>query len=87
MLAPLTIEILGLSAAMLTTFCWVPQAVRTIRTRDTRAISLITQCGFAAGVFLWLLYGLAIGSTPIILANAVTLVLVSTILALKIRYG
>lgn len=87
MLAPFTIEILGLSAAMLTTLCWVPQAIRTIRTRDTRAISLITQCAFAAGVFLWLLYGLAIGSTPIILANAVTLVLVTTILALKLRYG
>jgi len=65
MLAPFTIEILGLAAAMLTTLCWVPQAVRTIRTRDTRAISLITQCAFAAGVFLWLLYGLAIEVDPI----------------------
>jgi len=87
MLAPFTIEVLGLAAAMLTTLCWVPQAVRTIRTRDTRAISLITQCAFAAGVFLWLLYGLAIGSTPIILANAVTFVLVTIILALKLRFG
>jgi MtN3 and saliva related transmembrane protein len=85
--ATLTIEILGLAAALLTTLCWIPQAVRTIRTRDTRAISLVTQCAFAAGVFLWLLYGLAIGATPIILANAVTFVLVSTIVGLKIRYG
>jgi MtN3 and saliva related transmembrane protein len=85
--ATLTIEILGLAAALLTTLCWIPQAVRTIRTRDTRAISLVTQCAFAAGVFLWLLYGIAIAATPIILANAVTFVLVSTILGLKLRYG
>lgn len=83
----LGIDILGLAAAFLTTLCWIPQAVRTIRTRDTRAISLVTQCAFAAGVFLWLLYGIAIEATPIILANAVTLVLVSTILGLKLRYG
>ncbi len=81
------VEILGLAAATLTTLCWLPQAIRTIRTRDTRAISLITQCAFSAGVLLWLFYGLLIGSTPLMLANAITFVLVATILVLKIRYG
>lgn len=87
MALPPPIEILGLVAATLTTLCWLPQAARTIRTRDTRAISLVTQCAFTAGVALWLVYGIAIGSTPLILANAVTFVLVAVILAMKLRYG
>lgn len=87
MALPPPIEILGLVAATLTTLCWLPQAARTIRTRDTRAISLVTQSAFTAGVALWLVYGIAIGSTPLILANAVTFVLVAVILAMKLRYG
>lgn len=86
-LTPALVEAIGIVAACLTTFCWLPQAVRTIRTRDTRALSLWTQAAFAAGVFLWLVYGLMVGSTPLIFANAVTLVLASTILTLKLRYG
>lgn len=81
------IEIIGSVAAMLTTLCWVPQAVRTIRTRETRAISLWAQLALACGILLWLVYGLLIGSWPLILANMVTFLLVSTILTLKIRYG
>ncbi len=80
-------ELLGFAAAALTTLCWVPQAVRTIRTRDTRSLSLLTQMAFALGVFLWLTYGLLLMSWPLIGANAVTLVLVSIILAMKLRYG
>ena len=81
------IEAVGSAAALLTTLCWVPQAVRTIRTRDTRAISLWTQAGFSLGLLLWLIYGLFIGSLPLVLANAVTLALVSIILVMKLRYG
>lgn len=87
MALPPPIEILGLVAATLTTFCWLPQAVRTIRTRDTRAISLVTQCAFTFGVLLWLIYGIAIGSAPLVLANSATFVLVSLILVMKLRYG
>ena len=60
------IETLGFAAATLTTLCWLPQAVQTIRTRDTRAISLWTQAMFASGIVLWLLYGLLIASWPLI---------------------
>jgi MtN3 and saliva related transmembrane protein len=80
------VEILGMAAAALTTLCWVPQATRILRTRDTRSISLVAQAAFAAGVALWFAYGLMIGSWPVILANSVTLVLALAILALKIRY-
>jgi MtN3 and saliva related transmembrane protein len=84
---PASIELLGFVAATLTTLCWVPQAVHTIRTRDTRAISLWTQGLFALGVLLWLCYGLFLGSWPLISANSVTLCLVLIILTMKLRYG
>ncbi|NNM74931.1 SemiSWEET transporter [Enterovirga aerilata] len=80
-------ESVGGAAAILTTFCWVPQAIRTIRLRDTRAISLPAQLAFGTGLALWLTYGLMIASWPLIAANAVSLALVSVIVATKLRYG
>jgi MtN3 and saliva related transmembrane protein len=81
------LDLLGYSAAALTTLAFVPQAVKTIRSRDTRAISLWMYVSFAAGVALWCLYGVALSSWPIILANAVTFLLAAIILSLKIRFG
>ena len=81
------IEAVGMAAAALTTLCWVPQAVRILRTRDTRSISLHAQAAFALGVALWLAYGLLIGSWPVIIANAISFLLVFAILVMKIRYG
>lgn len=78
-------DVLGSAAALLTTASFVPQAVLVIRTRDTRAISLTMYCMFVTGVALWLVYGVMIGELPVILANAVTLVLASIILTRKIR--
>ncbi len=80
-------QTLGFAAATLTTLCWLPQAVQTIPTRDTRAISLWTQAMFASGIVLWLVYGLLIASWPLISANAISLCLVSVILAMKLRHG
>lgn len=80
-------ELLGFTAATLTTLCWVPQAWHTIRTRDTRAISLWTQVFFALGIMLWLAYGILLASWPLIGANGVTLMLVLVILSMKLRYG
>jgi MtN3 and saliva related transmembrane protein len=81
------LELLGFAAAVLTTLCWLPQALQTIRTKDTRSLSLTTQSAFALGVVLWLIYGLLLGNWPLIFANGITLVLVATILVLKLRYG
>jgi MtN3 and saliva related transmembrane protein len=77
----------GYVAAALTTFSFVPQAVRTIRTKETHGISLWMYVMFNVGIAFWLVYGLVLMSWPMILANIVTLALSGTILALKIRYG
>ncbi|SFK33873.1 SemiSWEET transporter [Methylocapsa palsarum] len=74
-------------AAILTTVCWLPQVIHLFRTRDTRAISLAMQIAFACGVALWLVFGFMIGNWPLIVANAVTLVLAGAIIALKIVHG
>lgn len=86
-MAPILVESIGSAAALLTTLCWVPQAARTIRLRDTRAISLPAQVAFGSGLGLWLLYGLLLGSWPLVVANTVSLVLVGAIIAMKLRYG
>jgi len=80
-------EWLGFAAAVLTTGSFIPQAVMTIRSRDTRGISRGMYIIFVTGVALWLAYGIYIDSLPMILANVVTLGLAGTILALKLRYG
>lgn len=80
-------EWVGFVAAALTTFAFIPQAVRTIRTKDTRGISLWMYAMFNVGIAFWLAYGLVLMSWPMILSNIVTLGLSGTILALKIRYG
>jgi MtN3 and saliva related transmembrane protein len=78
---------IGLAAAFVTTFCWLPQALRIIRTRDTRAISLPAYAAFSCGIALWLVYGISLGDLPLILSNTVSLCLQLTIVGLKVRYG
>lgn len=81
------VEDLGFVAAFCTTAAFVPQLARVLRLRSARDISLPTFLMFSVGVFLWLLYGLYIGSKPVIASNGVTLVLSVSILILKLRYG
>jgi MtN3 and saliva related transmembrane protein len=74
----------GYPAAFFTTIAFIPQAWQSWRTRDLSGISLPMYTMFTLGVALWLGYGLAIGSLPVIAANAVTLLLASVVLWLKI---
>jgi MtN3 and saliva related transmembrane protein len=64
-----------------------PQAVRIIRSRETRAISLAGTLAFTVGIVFWLLYGLALVDWPLITSNAVTLGLMAVIVTLKLRHG
>ena len=77
----------GLVAGTLTTAAFVPQVYKTWRSRSAADISLGMFLLFSLGVLLWLLYGIAIDAAPVILANAVTLLLSLTILIMKVRFG
>jgi MtN3 and saliva related transmembrane protein len=81
------IELIGIAAGVLTTLCWLPQVLGILRSKSTKDISLIAQCAFTAGVFLWLVYGLALGRPALIFANGITFALAVAILFLKLRFG
>ena len=78
-------EFIGYSAAFLTTIAFLPQAHHSWTTRDLSGISLPMYSLFTAGVALWFVYGLYIESMPIVIANAITLILSSVVLVLKIK--
>lgn len=80
------IDIIGYFAAILTTLSFLPQAIKTIKTKDTSGISLIMYSMFTLGVFGWLVYGFIKNDIPLIMANLVTLSLAGVILRLKIKY-
>ena len=77
-------EAIGYVAATLTTVSFLPQAILTIKTRDTSSLSLSMYSIFSLGVFCWLIYGLYIADTAIIAANAITFILAGIILVYKI---
>ncbi len=77
-------DMIGYAAALLTTISFLPQAIMTIKTRDTESLSLGMYSSFTLGVLLWLIYGININDTAIIYANSITLVLASIILFFKI---
>lgn len=81
------IELIGFTAALLTTISFVPQAWKVFRTRQTGDLSAGMFALFALGVGLWLVYGLFLESAPIIVANFITLILAGYILMMKLRYG
>lgn len=76
----------GYVAATLTTLAFVPQAVKTLRTRDTRSISVQMYVVFTIGVGFWLVYGIVLRSWPMIIANIITFLLAASILAMKLRW-
>ena len=80
----ITPEMIGYLAATLTTASFLPQAILTIRTKDTESLSLSMYSLFTMGVFCWLIYGIFISDKAIIFANAITLVLAASILSFKI---
>ena len=81
-----TADLIGSLAACLTTLSFVPQAWLTFKTRDVSGVSLGMYSVFTVGVALWLAYGLLLRSWPMVIANAITLVLALMILAMKLVY-
>lgn len=78
-------QILGYIAACFTTISFLPQALKTIKTRDTTGISFWMYAVFSTGVFLWIIYGLYLNDPAIYLANMITFLFAVVILAFKIK--
>ena len=81
------ITALGLLAGFLTTVAFVPQVVKTWKSRSAQDVSLRMFLTFVSGVALWLVYGFVRGDLAMVLANGVTLVLAGSILFFKLRFG
>lgn len=79
--------IVGLLAATLTTVAFLPQMIRTWKTKSAKDVSYTMLITFIMGVFLWLIYGIQRQDIAVILANAFTLIFNLAILYLKIKYG
>ena len=77
---------LGFVAGTLTTLAFLPQVVKTWRTKSSNDLSIGTLSMICSGVLFWLVYGLLIGDLPIIATNSVTLVLVVSLFALALVY-
>ena len=81
-----SIQVLGLLAGSLTTAAFLPQVVKTWKSRSAKDLSLGMFSLFCLGVVLWLVYGIAVRDIPVIAANFLTLVLASTLLFFKLRF-
>lgn len=77
----------GLTAGVLTTISFLPQAIRAWKTKSTNDISLAMFLCFCTGVVLWVIYGFFTSNLPVFLANFVTFILAFSILVCKLKYG
>ena len=81
------VTILGLCAAFCTTASFAPQAIKSLKTKHTKDLSLGMYILLTVGIALWLLYGIGISDLPIIIANAIAVVLSTATLIAKLKYG
>ena len=83
----MNVEIFGYIAAILTTLAFLPQLIKTLKTKKADDVSLITLIMFIIGVLCWIIYGYKISSIPILLANLITLILNLLILISKVYFS
>ncbi len=79
--------IIGLIAASLTTFAFLPQSLRAIKTKHTKDLSLPMLLMLEFGVVVWICYGYMISDIPLLAANIISFVFVTITLALKLKHG
>ncbi|MBC8278521.1 MAG: SemiSWEET transporter [FCB group bacterium] len=79
-------DTIGLIAGFLTSTGFLPQFLKALKTKSTSDISAPMLLILAAGIILWLVYGLLVSAFPVIIANVLSLTFVTAILILKIKY-
>ena len=80
------IDLLGFLAGLFTTIAFIPQVIKTWRSKSAEDVSILMFAMFILGVLLWCVYGIEIHSIPVIVANVITFVLAATILVLKLIF-
>jgi MtN3 and saliva related transmembrane protein len=80
-------EFIGMIAAILTTVSYIPQTIKVLRDKNTKGLSLGMYVMITGGIAMWLVYGVMIASTSLIIANTITFVMASVILFMKIKHG
>ena len=83
----MNVDIIGYFAAILTTAAFLPQLIKTLKTKKAEDVSLTTLIMFISGVLSWIIYGYKISSSPIFIANLITLMLNIMILISKIYFS
>ncbi len=86
-MSPSTVLTVGLVAGLLTTGSWIPQAIRTLRSRSAKDFSWIYLIAFTSGVTLWGIYGVLQRDPAVFIANFVTLAFLVPIHVVKSREG
>jgi len=81
------VDFMGFAAGFLTTVALLPQVIKSWKTKHTGDVSLLWIATLTSGVFLWIIYGFLINSSPVLIANILTFVLCVTVLALKLKYN
>ncbi len=80
-------DIIGFAAAVLGTICWLPQTLKAWKSRETKDLSLGTNVAILVTMALWLVYGILLGSVPLVVSNIISIVLVGSIVLAKLRFG
>ena len=79
-------EIVGMTAGVLTTMAFLPQVIKTYKSRSAKDLSLVMLSLLTFGVFLWMIYGISHMKPAIIIANGVTFLLAGALLFAKLRF-
>ncbi|MGL5008499.1 MAG: PQ-loop domain-containing transporter [Paracoccaceae bacterium] len=81
------VNAIGVLAGVIGTLCWMPQLIKTLRTRETRDLSLGSNLLLLVTILLWLIYALNIGAWPMVASNVIATAIIGTIIICKLRYG
>jgi len=81
------VDIIGYVAGLLVLLSLIPQIIKSWKTKSTKDISLLRYIIYIIGIIMWLIYGIILVNGPMIIANSISLVLASSILYLKLKYG
>lgn len=80
------VTLIGLVAGLLTTFSFLPQIIKVIRTEDVKSISLTMYCCYCIGVIMWLIYGFYICNVVLLITNSFSLLFGIMMLTMKLKY-